>query len=151
MARLFLSHAIYFKSLSLFFSIKKRLESFFWPRHFGGTYRSIYRSIFAIEKPWAIALFRIALIAPIHHNGVAYLLEQPRFSARINAIARGYIHVYVYIIRTERKKEAPDNLDEGATEMHKTSYPTNAASAFHRFRLCVVEHTRDTCTPNGLC
>lgn len=40
------------------------------------------------------------------------------------------IHTYVYIRHKNREKKkeaiAPTNLDEGATEMHKTPYPTNA-------------------------
>jgi len=43
----------------------------------------------------------------------------------------------------EKKKQiASDNLDEGATEMHKRRI-RHAASTFQRFRLRVVEHARD--------
>lgn len=97
-ARLFLSRALARCISDLSLSIKKRLESFFWSRHFGGAYRPIYRSIFAFGEPWAIAFFRIALITS------RYIIMESRICSRaasiqkINAIALEYTHVCTHTL-----------------------------------------------------
>lgn len=60
---------------------------------------------FCIREALGDGVFpRIALIAPIHHNGVAYLLGQPRFQ-RENKCDCARIHIYMCYKNREGKKK----------------------------------------------